>query len=243
VPCSTTPYPWGALWFVARDPEGRFTGRLHQTVRGTRRMLGLLPTGLGPDDADPVPHVSLYWSIRVDAVDAWRRAGLRPWKEEILSYRPDAAPVLEQIQDPAQVLAATYHDVVMRRWHAHDVVCLGDAAHAMSPQLGQGCNLALWDAMTLASCVDVEPTVERALGAYSAAREEHLFFYQFATRWLTPFFQSDFAPLAVLRDLGMGAMTKWPIFQRQMVEAMAGVKLGVVSRPLRVGSDSAPNGR
>jgi len=241
VPSTAHPYPWGALWFVGRDPDARFTRKLRQTVRGTRRMLGLLPTGRGPDEADPVPHVSLYWSIRLDEVAPWRAKGLAAWKSEILRFRPDASPVLDQIEDASQVLTASYHDVVMRRWHAHDVVCLGDAAHATSPQLGQGCNLALWDAMTLASCLESHPTVEAALGAYSAAREDHLAFYQFATRWLTPLFQSDLAPLGPLRDMAMGAMTKVPMFQRQMVETMAGIKLGVIARPLDLANVNPPD--
>jgi 2-polyprenyl-6-methoxyphenol hydroxylase-like FAD-dependent oxidoreductase len=220
------PYPWGALWFVAKDPERQFGGKLRQTVESTRIMLGLLPTGLGPDD--PVPRVSLFWSLRCDEHARWRTTGLVAWKEQILRLRPDAEAVLAQIEDPEQVLLASYHDVVMRRWHTHNVVYLGDAAHAMSPQLGQGCNLALWDAMTLADCIAAEPTLAGALGAYSAARERHLGFYQFATRWLTPFFQSDSALLGLLRDHGMGALNKLGPFQREMVRTMCGVKLGLL---------------
>lgn len=223
-----TTYPWGALWFVARDPGGLYTERLHQTVAGTRRMLGLLPTGRGPDDADAVPHVSLYWSLRCDAVEAWRAQGLPTWKEEVLTMRPDAAPALDQIEDASQLTLAVYHDVVMRRWHTPSVVVLGDAAHAMSPQLGQGCNLALVDARALAAAVQGAPTVERALAAYSAERAAHLDFYQLATRWLTPAFQSDHAWLGVLRDSGMGLVSRVPFFAREMVRAMTGSKLGVL---------------
>lgn len=222
-----TVYPWGALWFVAKDPESRFTRRLHQTVRGTRRMLGLLPTGRGPDDADPVPNVSLYWSLRCDTLDAWRRAGLAPWRDEILDLNPAAEPVMDQIADLSAVTLAVYHDVVMRRWHTHDVVYLGDAAHAMSPQLGQGCNLALIDAATLADCLAAESSVAGALAAYSARRADHLDFYQLATRWLTPFFQSDGAALGLFRDALFGALIKVPYFARQMAESMAGNKLGL----------------
>jgi 2-polyprenyl-6-methoxyphenol hydroxylase-like FAD-dependent oxidoreductase len=222
------PYPWGALWFVARDPEARFVKKLHQIVDGTNVMLGFLPTGLGPDDSDPSPHVSIYWSLRCDAHAAWRTAGLGRWKDEILRARPDAEPILAQIEDPEQVLLASYHDVVMRRWHTHNVVYIGDAAHAMSPQLGQGCNLALWDAMTLARCIQAAPNLPIALAAYSAEREDHLGFYQFATRWLTPFFQSDVPILGFLRDHGMGMMTKLAPFRREMVRTMCGVKEGIV---------------
>ncbi len=51
-----------------------------------------------------------------------------------------------KLHDLSQLTFASYYDVVMPRWHAHRVAVLGDAAHATSPQLGQGCNLALCDA-------------------------------------------------------------------------------------------------
>ena len=43
--------------------------------------------------------------------------------------------------DVGQLTDAAYRDVLMPRWHEGNVVYLGDAAHAMSPQLGQGTSL------------------------------------------------------------------------------------------------------
>ena len=127
-------YPWGALWYVADDREGRFRRELFQVVNGTRRMLGLLPTGLGV--AGSTEKVSLFWSIRCDQVDRFRMSDLASWKAEVQSYVPDAGAVLEQICDPSALLFSDYQDVVMRPWHLGNAVFIGDAAHATSPQLG-----------------------------------------------------------------------------------------------------------
>src|SRR6184192_4185022 len=110
------------------------------------------------------------------------------------------------------MLFASYHDVTMSRWNTHNVVYLGDAAHAMSPQLGQGCNLALFDAWTLAQSLAAHEHLPVALSAYTGARADHLRFYQFATRWLTPLFQSDVGALGHARDLVMGTMSRVPLF-------------------------------
>src|SRR4029079_762169 len=135
--------------------------------------------------------VSVFWSINGERVDAWRSRGLAAWKEEAVKLAPESADVLDQIEDIDQVLFAAYHDVVMHRWSTRNVVYLGDAAHATSPQLGQGCNLALVDAQVLAGSLASADSLPAALDTYSTLRRDHLAYYQFATRWLTPFFQSD----------------------------------------------------
>ena len=236
------PYPWGALWFVGDDPEGHHAGELYQVVRGTRQMMGLLPTGLGPGDGPATPKVSLFYSLRADAVDAYRAAGLDAWKRRILALEPRAAPVLDQIHALDQVLFAQYHDVSMYPWNTDRVVYLGDAGHAMSPQLGQGANLALWDAMALADALGAHGRLPDALTAYSRARRPHLGFYQLATRWLTPFFQSDAAPLAWLRDLAFPLATRLPFVRRLMVRSMAGLCQGLgLGAPLALPALPAPS--
>jgi 2-polyprenyl-6-methoxyphenol hydroxylase-like FAD-dependent oxidoreductase len=233
---SVAAYPWGALWFVGADPRAdgdEGAHRLHQIVDGNHTFLGLLPTGRGPTTGPGERLVSLFWSIRGDRVDEWRRRGLGPWKKEVRALAKEAEPVLDQIESVDEVLYAAYHDVVMDRWSTRNVVYLGDAAHATSPQLGQGCNLALWDAMVLSEILAAEPRdLGFALDSYSRARRDHLAFYQLATRWLTPFFQGDVPALAVLRDVGMPLMNKISIFERVMTLAMLGVIDGFTGKTL-----------
>lgn len=230
VPVRASEYAWGALWFVADDPEQRFAGELYQVVRGARRMYGILPTGRGPTSDRPV--VSLYWSLRLADHAAWRAAGLAAWKEEVRGFDPRIAPVLDQIDDAAQLVLTRYRSVRMPRWHGERVVFLGDAAHAMSPQLGQGCNLALWDAMVLADELAAAPTLDAGLAAYTRARHHHLRHYQFMTRALTPLFQSSSRALGLLRDLTMPLAGRLGPLRRMMTRTMIGAERGIVRRAL-----------
>ena len=224
VPARADRNRWGALWYVARDPERAFAGRLFQVVDGASRMLGLLPTGLGPRGDEPI--VSLFWSIRGDRVAPWRAGDLAAWKQEVIALAPAAAPVVAQIRGPDDLLFAGYRDVRMRRWHAPGAVVLGDAAHATSPQLGQGANLALWDAMVLADAL----AAGGDLAAYSRARRAHLRYYQFAARWLTPLFQSDSRLAGWLRDRLLPLMNRIGPTRRMMTQTMAGLRRGILLR-------------
>jgi 2-polyprenyl-6-methoxyphenol hydroxylase-like FAD-dependent oxidoreductase len=124
----------------------------------------------------------------------------------------------------------------MRRFHEGRVVTIGDAAHATSPQLGQGTNLALLDAAVLARAVEDEPELERALSRFSRERRAHVRFYGLASRWLTPFFQSGHRWLAPIRDAWFPVLSRFPPLEREMLATLAGVKRGVLRRSLPLAS-------
>jgi 2-polyprenyl-6-methoxyphenol hydroxylase-like FAD-dependent oxidoreductase len=235
IPHRVRPYRWGALWFVGEDREQRFAGTLSQVCDGTGRLLGFLPTGFGPGSGS-VPLVSLFWSIRTDRMDDFRKTDLASFKQAVLRYEPRADALLAQIESPEQLLGANYFDVVMRRFHEGRVVTIGDAAHATSPQLGQGTNLALLDAAVLARAVEDEPELERALSRFSRERRAHVRFYGLASRWLTPFFQSGHRWLAPIRDAWFPVLSRFPPLEREMLATLAGVKRGVLRRSLPLAS-------
>jgi 2-polyprenyl-6-methoxyphenol hydroxylase-like FAD-dependent oxidoreductase len=234
-------YPWGACWLVADDP-GLFTGgRVRQIVDGCSTMLGFLPTGMAP--GRDVPLISLFWSMRADRVEAWRAAGLGAWRDHVLELAPEAAPILDGISDLSSVVFSRYRDIAMYPWHGDRIVFIGDSAHAMSPQLGQGANLALVDAVALADCIEQHADVARALAAYSSARRRHLAYYQFMNRFLTPLFQSDSRILGFLRDT-LFPTSRWFRYLRyRMVRTMCGIDRGLLRSPMRLDDPDLLPGR
>ncbi|MCH9682701.1 MAG: FAD-dependent monooxygenase [Deltaproteobacteria bacterium] len=231
LPFREQPYSWGALWHIAADPQQIYAGELHQVVRGPGTMLGLLPTGRGPEPDSP-PQVSLYWSLRADQVEAFAEGDFEGWKAQVRQYDPRADVVLDTLDDPRQLLFAHYRHVTMPRWHGERLVLLGDAAHAMSPQLGQGCNLALVDAAVFTDVLREAPTLDDALASYTKTRRSHLRYYSWATRGLTPWFQSDHQWLGPLRNMGLAIANRIPWMRRQMCLSMSGHMRGPLRRPL-----------
>lgn len=237
-----TPYPWGALWFVARDPRGIFAGSLSQVADGTTALLGFLPCGLGPRQVDETPLVSLFWSVPVRDF-ARRDFSLRRWKERVLGLDPRAEELLGQIEHAEQLLPASYFDVSLPRFHAARLAFIGDAAHATSPQLGQGTNLALEDARVLAACVSGCRNLDAGLARFSEARLSHARYYQRASWGLTPFFQSDFSSLSGLRDRLLGPLCRFPPSRRLMLTTLAGVQRSFLGATLPLGPVRARLGR
>ncbi|RYD36414.1 MAG: FAD-dependent monooxygenase [Verrucomicrobiaceae bacterium] len=213
-------YPWGAHWFIGEN-RGVFPGNeLYQVVNGTRQLGGFLATGCDLDHDEPL--VSLFWSIRIQDDGKLRSQTLDEWKRPILALCPRAEVLLDQIHDWSQIATARYGDVRMRRWYGRRIVVLGDAAHAMSPQLGQGVNLALADASCLADCISREPLPE-ALREYQRRRWPTIRYYQFATRRLTPFFQSDMEWITPFRQALFRVSQSVPPLRCLMTRTMAGV--------------------
>lgn len=219
------PYPYGAVWGVCED-AGQVFGKdyLQQRYDGAGVMIGALAIGKRPEDQKDT--LAFFWSLPAHAYADWRAAGMDVWRQRVTDYWPGIQPFTDQFKTADDLTFAKYSDVIMRKWHGDRLVFIGDAAHSTSPQLGQGANLGLVDALMLADVLQAAD-INGSLAAYSAARKKHTHFYQVASRWLTPFFQSDSRPAAFVRDMTFGLMCKMPYVKTQMLQTLGGVKTGL----------------
>ena len=228
------PYPWGARWCLLDATGWEHASQLRQRYAGTHKMAGLLPVGTRP--GDPVPRLSFFWSLRSDSQQAWENQPLDDWKQELAGLWPECAQRLDQIQGHGQLLRAGYRDAVVRAWSRGRLVLAGDSAHSMSPQLGQGVNMALLDAWTLAMQLQQTPDLDQALANYARLRQSHVWIYQFWSRWLTPLFQSDHNRLAGVRDLLLGPLGNLPPGKQHLLRVLTGTQRGMFGK-LSLGED------
>ena len=88
-----------------------------------------------------------YQKVRADGLEAFRRS--------VGETVPDLADRTGELQDWETVKLLSVQADRLRRWHRPGLLCIGDAAHAMSPVGGVGINLAIADAVAAANILAV----------------------------------------------------------------------------------------
>jgi 2-polyprenyl-6-methoxyphenol hydroxylase-like FAD-dependent oxidoreductase len=102
--------------------------------------------------------------------DAHRRAeGVEAFRARVAALRPDLADRVEAITSMDDVFVLDVRLDRLRRWYTDGLLCLGDAAHAMSPVGGVGINLAIQDAVAAARLL-AAPLLEHRVTAFDLAR-------------------------------------------------------------------------
>jgi 2-polyprenyl-6-methoxyphenol hydroxylase-like FAD-dependent oxidoreductase len=83
--------------------------------------------------------------------DELKRGGLPSFQEQVLRIAPYLGSRVEEIQSWDQIKLLSVQINRLRQWHRPGLLCIGDAAHAMSPAGGVGINLAIQDAVAAAN--------------------------------------------------------------------------------------------
>ncbi len=96
-----------------------------------------------------------YWQcgyvIRKGGFDALRQAGLDAFRQGIVALVPELRDRVAEIRGWDDVKLLTVAIDRMPQWCRPGLLCIGDAAHAMSPVGGVGINLAIQDAVATAN--------------------------------------------------------------------------------------------
>ena len=132
--------PMDVLWFrLSRRPSDSKETFGH--IEGGRMMVML--------------NRNDYWQcayvIPKGSADDVRRAGLDKFRQVVGEMSPFVQDRLGEIESWDSVKLLTVAVDRLRRWYRQGLLCIGDAAHAMSPIGGVGINLAVQDAVAAAN--------------------------------------------------------------------------------------------
>jgi 2-polyprenyl-6-methoxyphenol hydroxylase-like FAD-dependent oxidoreductase len=96
-----------------------------------------------------------YWQcgyiIRKGALEVIKLRGLEKFRADILNLAPFLGERVNEIHSFEDLKLLTVLVDRLRKWYRPGLLCIGDAAHAMSPVGGIGINLAIQDAVAAAN--------------------------------------------------------------------------------------------
>jgi len=124
----------------------------------------------------------------------------------------------------------------LKRRHATHYVetgfaIVGDAAHTIHPLAGQGVNIGLLDAVSLADTVKAAHTKGRSIGSlntlkkYQRQRKADNIAVQLSMDGFKYLFQQEFEPIIKLRQLGLSTINKLTPIKQLMMKAAAGKRI------------------
>jgi 2-polyprenyl-6-methoxyphenol hydroxylase-like FAD-dependent oxidoreductase len=176
----------------------------------------------------PLPGTRTYFYCSAPLGDwpAIRDGRLEDWIEGWHGYGPEVRAILRAVDDWPAINFDEIREVRMRRWHGSPIFLIGDAAHAMAPNWGQGANSAMVDALVLmhllAQARSGAGGLEDAGRRYEAVRRRFVGLLQTGSRiagglpgWASP-------PGRWVRDALLGVQGRVPRAQRRTMALVAG---------------------
>jgi len=150
-----------------------------------RAVIDQLPSNFNPDEASeswglgvrfgivPLSKNRIYWFATSNAQPNDKRMATMTPSEIAVLFKKFHSPVNELINATRQeqLLHNDILDVVpIKQFAFGNIVLLGDAAHATTPNLGQGACMAIEDAVVLANCMVTENDSLRAFKNFEKKR-------------------------------------------------------------------------
>ena len=132
--------PLDVLWFrISRKPGD------------PAQVLGNINYGKALILIDRSDYFQAGLIIPKGSFDGTRARGIDAFRASIVQVVPWLGERVSELRDWEQIKILTVQINRLRRWHRPGLLCIGDAAHAMSPAGGVGINLAIQDAVAAAN--------------------------------------------------------------------------------------------
>ncbi|MGS1095191.1 FAD-dependent oxidoreductase [Aquamicrobium terrae] len=180
-----------------------------------------------------------YWQcgyvVRKDTFAEIKARGLDAFRDAVAAVSPLPAERMQEVQAWDDVHLLSVRIDRLKRWWRPGLLCIGDAAHAMSPIGGFGVNLAVQDAVAAANILGPPLRSRKLADRHLAAVEARRRFPTRATQKLQLMMRSDrrkreddgrkrSGPPAFMRGIA-----RWPVLAH-----LAGRLIGLGFRPEHV---------
>lgn len=131
---------------------------------------------------------------------------LARFRKRFSGFGGDVPAILASLKHPDELIHNDLEELAEGPWSTGRVVLVGDAAHAMTPNMGQGAAMALEDAAMLVEALTNHATVDRALAEYESRRKPRVRWVQNQSRRIGRLGQLEWGPLCALRNAVLSLM-------------------------------------
>jgi 2-polyprenyl-6-methoxyphenol hydroxylase-like FAD-dependent oxidoreductase len=132
--------PFDVLWMrVSRDPND------------PNQSLGNFRAGRGLITINRKDYWQCGYLIPKGSLEDLQQKGLAAFQDEVARTAPFLRERVKELDSWDKIKLLTVQINRLKRWHLPGLLCIGDAAHAMSPMGGVGVNLAIQDAVATAN--------------------------------------------------------------------------------------------
>ena len=132
--------PMDVLWF-----------RAGRRANETENLFARVQTGKMLVTFDRGDYWQCAYVIAKDQFDAVKARGLDVFRNDVIGMAPVLSAGMADVKSWDDVKLLTVAINRLKRWTLPGLLCIGDAAHAMSPVGGVGVNLAIQDAVATAN--------------------------------------------------------------------------------------------
>ena len=136
--------------------------------------------GLVPIDAERVYCFAVANAPRGETDPEQGR--LERFRERFAVFGGQVPAVLDALERPEELIHNDLEELPPGPWFTGRVVLVGDAAHALTPNMGQGAAMALEDSMVLVELLASGQSIDEALPALVARREKRVRWVQDQSR-------------------------------------------------------------
>jgi 2-polyprenyl-6-methoxyphenol hydroxylase-like FAD-dependent oxidoreductase len=223
--------PIDVLWF-----------RLSKHANDPGQVLGHLDRGKMIVTLDRGDYWQCAFVIPKGGMAVLQTKGLAAFQREVAAGAPFLADRVSEIESLDHVNLLSVEVNRLNRWSRAGLLCIGDAAHAMSPVGGVGINLAIQDAVATANLLcAILKTRTPTLAELDSVRQRRLFPARMVQAAQMVVHKRVLMPTIAQNDRPLQA--PWPVLLLNHVAWLRGLTarmIGIGVRPEHVRSPDAP---
>ncbi|PGB01233.1 FAD-dependent monooxygenase [Bacillus toyonensis] len=160
----------------------------------------------------PLPNNEVYWYALINAKARDRKYTAYTTADLYNHFKSYHSPIPDILNNASDV-TMIHRDIVditpMKQFFDKRIVFIGDAAHALTPNLGQGACQAIEDAIILAECIKKNAHYRQAFIEYEQKRRARIEIISNTAWKVGKMAQIESKPLTILRNHVMKRIPKW----------------------------------